>query len=262
MRDLLNDLEDGREGYNPMKAAQANMRPKLPKRFYKQVSVGTAEGGHTVLLDGRTARTTKKAVLSLPSQALAEAIAAEFEAQATEIDPMSMPILRVCNPAIDAVSGAMDAVRADIVEYAGTDLLCYRAEGPDGLIAKQNAAWDGVIAGVERTIGGQRFALAQGVMHIEQRAETLSAFADALVPLTRNPFRLAAAHVMTTLTGSALLAHAVLAGQMDADAAWAAAHVDEDWTIEHWGADAEATERRALRWREMAAAAQVARLTE
>jgi chaperone required for assembly of F1-ATPase len=257
MRDLMNDLDAGKAALDPMKAAQASMRPAMPKRFYKEAEAVEMEGGFAVQLDGRTARTTSRNRLVLPSRALAQAVAAEFAAQGDQIDAMSMPVLRIVNPALDSVAGMMAEVREDIAAYAGSDLLCYRAAEPERLVARQDAVWTPVIRRAEAETGA-RFILAQGVMHQAQPGPTLSKFAAALERATPDPFTLAAAHVMTTLTGSALLALSVTAGWLDADAAWAAAHLDEDWTIEHWGEDAEASARRGARRIEFMAAARVA----
>jgi chaperone required for assembly of F1-ATPase len=140
----------------------------------------------------------------------------------------------------------------DVLKYSTSDLLCYRADAPERLVERQSEAWDPVLDWARREIGG-RFVLAEGVMHVDQPRETIGAVAIHLRKRVE-PFRLAAIHLMTSLTGSALLALAVEAKALDAESAWQAAHVDEDWNVEHWGEDPEAIERRASRKRDMMAA--------
>ncbi len=254
MRDLFEDIEDAQD---PMTAARAGQRRALPKRFYKEVSVGEGEGGaFQVLLDGRPVRTPARALLAVPVRALAEALAEEWRAQDTLIDPTAMPLTRLVNVALDGVSRDPDASLDEVVKYAGTDLICYRAEGPDRLVARQGEHWDPVLDWYRREHGA-RFMLSAGIRHVAQPAEALARIAD-LVP--RDPLRLTAVASMTTLMGSALLALAVAHGRLSADAAWAAAHVDEDWNIAQWGEDEEARARRAGRSVEMQAAAQLLQL--
>jgi chaperone required for assembly of F1-ATPase len=232
-------------------------RAPLPKRFYTRAEVLAIDGLHAVGLDGRPALTPARARLAFSGLELAAEVAAEWEAQVERIDPATMPLTRLANAAIDGVANEMEAVAADIVKYAGSDLVCYRAEGPERLVARQATHWDPVLAFARDDLGA-RFVLAEGVMFVAQRPESLEAVRRAIPD--ENAFVLAATHTMTTLTGSALLALSVQRGRLSAEAAWAAAHVDEDWTVELWGHDAEAAARRASRWREMAAAARMAAL--
>ena len=227
------------------------MRRPLPKRFYKQVTAEPRNGAFAVLLDGRPVRTPKKAFLQVATLPLAEALAVEWAAQEAGINPARMPLTRLVNTAIDGVTGREPQVAAGIVQYAGTDLLCYRAAGPAALVERQAQAWDPVIAWAEKWIGG-RFLLTGGVVHVTQPPATLEKFAVKVEG--RDAFQLAALHLMTTLTGSALLALAHAEGALSVDAAWAAAHIDEDYQIEKWGTDFEAAHRRAVRWRDMEAA--------
>lgn len=245
--------DDRRPAPAPRIVAQQDAAPR-PKRFYKDVSVAADAEGFAVHLDGRGARTPGKARLVMPSEALAEAVAAEWDAQASEINIATMPLTRLANTAIDGVAARMTEVRADIVSYAGSDLLCYRAEHPDGLVASQNEAWDHVL-GWSKAKFGAALVTTQGIMPVEQSDEELAKLDRALAD--ESVFPLTAMHIMTTLTGSALLALAVRHGHLNAPAAWAAAHVDEDWQIALWGEDAEARARREARWQEMAAAAQI-----
>ncbi|MCV0397043.1 MAG: ATPase [Rhizobiaceae bacterium] len=258
MRDLLSDLEAGRHlsDPDPVRRAQLQMKTPLPKRFYQSAQVVQDEaGGWSVQLDGKPVRTPGKSLLALPTDAAARLVAAEFEAQRELIDPPSMPVLRLANTAIDGVAGHIEDVVEDVMRYSGSDLLCYRADGPDDLVARQAQAWDPWIDWVRTTIGA-RFWLAEGVMHVEQPRESIGAIGIHLRQRS-DPFRLAAIHVMTSLTGSAILSLAVESGALSVDDAWSAAHVDEDWNIEQWGEDAEATARRAARFRDMKAAAEL-----
>jgi chaperone required for assembly of F1-ATPase len=230
-------------------------RAALPKRFYKAVSVDAGEGGAwRVTLDGKPIRTPAKSVFAVPSRALAEAIAAEWAAQAERIDPAAMPLTRLANSALDGVRGREAAVRADIAKYAGSDLVCYRIAEPERLARLQAEAWDWVLAWADEALG-VRFKVAQGIMPVAQPASAPAAIARALEAC--DAFSLAAIHVMTTLTGSALLALAHARGRLAAEAAWAAAHVDEDFQIRQWGEDAEAMARRQHRWIDMQAASRM-----
>lgn len=248
---------------DPVKAARDPARP-LPKRFYKAATVGVVDDGFEVLLDGRPVNTPARRRVRVPARAIAEALAAEWAAQGEIIDPATMPLTRLVNTAIDGVADQMIAVEAELVKYAASDLVCYRAGEPEGLVAAQSAAWDPVVA-IARDRLGARLALAEGVMFVAQSDEALAALALA----TRSrvgegpaaAFRLAALYELTTLTGSLALALAVASGEMTVDAAWAAAHVDEDFQMRTWGADAEALARRERRFTDMRAAAFLAQTT-
>ncbi len=255
MRDILNDLEAGKflSDPDPVRRAQIQMRTPLPKRFYKAVSVEADGDAFSVRLDGKPVRTPGKALLALPNEAAALIVAGEFEAQEKVIDPVSMPTLRLVNTAIDGVAADPQAVLEDILRFASSDLLCYRADAPQGLVERQNEHWDPVLDWARSDLGA-RFNLAEGVIHVEQPRETIAVL-GAHLARRAEPLRLAAMHLMTSLTGSALLAIAVEAGELDSEAAWNAGHVDEDWQIEHWGQDAEAVARRSARKRDMMAAA-------
>ncbi len=233
-------------------------KPALPKRFYDEVSAAEQDGGFAVLLDGRTVRTPLKLQLIVPTRALAEAIAEEWAAQDAHIDPATMPLSRLAITAIDGVAQHAGDVAADIVRFAGNDLLCYRAESPEALIELQTKAWDPVLNWADAELGA-RFVLAEGVMPVVQSKAALKRIAG--VVSAYDPMGLTALHVMTTLTGSALLALAHALGLLSAEEAWAAAHVDEDWQVSQWGVDAEAAERREKRWQEMLAASRFLRLS-
>jgi chaperone required for assembly of F1-ATPase len=231
----------------------------LPRRFYNEVRCELRGEKFEVHLDGRSVKTPKKIGLMLPTRALGDAIAEEWARQGERINPATMPLTKLVNSAIDGVTGREAEARTDILKYAANDLLCYRAEGPHGLVKRQARAWDPVVDWAHKALGA-RFIVAAGVMPVVQSAQALTVIAAQLEGL--DAFRLASLHVMTTLMGSALLALAHAHGRLTAAEAWAAAHVDEDWQIEQWGADAEAAARRQRRWEEMWAASQFLRLID
>jgi chaperone required for assembly of F1-ATPase len=255
MRDMLSDLEAGRHlsDPDPTRRAQNQMRAPAARRFYTAVSVEREAEGFTVRLDGRAVRTPSGRTVVLPTERAARLVADEFAAQGERIEPLTMPVARLVNTAIDGVAADQQAVLEDILRFSSSDLVCYRAEGPDALVARQAGAWDPILDWARSALGA-RFFLAEGVMHVEQPREAIGAVGLHLARRD-DAFRLAALHVITAITGSALLALAFEAGAIDVEAAWEAAHVDEDWNIEHWGLDAEAAARRAARKRDMAGAA-------
>lgn len=252
---MPNDCFPEARAANPMRAAQAAMRPPLPKRFYQEATVAERDGAFALLLDGKPAHTPARQPLSVPSRALAEAVAQEWAGQGSEIDPRAMPLTRLVNSALDGVASRREEVRDDLVRYARSDLTCYRAEGPERLVAAQGAAWDPVLAWARDEIGA-RFVLGEGVMHVEQPDPAVQAVARRLAGIA-SPFRLAALHAMTTLTGSVLIALAHAAGRLAAVEAWAAAHVDETFQEGVWGEDEEAMARRAAREAEFRAASRL-----
>ncbi|MGE0766751.1 MAG: ATP12 family chaperone protein [Hyphomicrobiaceae bacterium] len=255
---MSDDRNSNTNGQPKAPGREATQKP-LPRRFYKTVVIGRAVSGsaRTILLDGRAARTPGKRELRLATKALAEAVATEWDVQQTTIDPATMPLTRLVNTAIDGVEAQMAEVAADIVKYAGSDLLCYRADYPEGLAARQRTLWDPVLAWIAEHHAAS-FTLATGLMPVAQSDEAAARIAEAVAPL--DPLRLTALHVMTTLMGSALLALAVLGGRLTPEAAWEAAHVDEDWQTAEWGEDADASARRERRWREIQAASALIRL--
>lgn len=239
----------------PMRPAERGNKPTLRRRFYKVAGTLEQGGGlHAVTLDGKVAKTPGRAPLAVPSLPLAEALAAEWAAQRDQIDPMTMQLTRIANTAIDGVAGRMAEVRAEIVAYAGSDLLSYRATDPQALIERQAAAWDPLLRWADGALGA-RLLTGNGIMPVLQPQGSLDAIADAVEHVS--PLQLAATHVIMTLTGSAVIALAVLNGRLTAAEAWTAAHLDEDWEIAQWGEDAEAAKRRAVRWTEMDAAARM-----
>ncbi|HEU4475501.1 MAG TPA: ATP12 family protein [Methyloceanibacter sp.] len=235
------------------------VKPKseLPKRFYKAVDAENTGGGTGLALDGKPVRTRGKAPLVLPTPALAEAIAEEWRAQGERIDPQSMPLTKLANSAIDGVAGREQAVIDDILAFAASDLLCYRAEGPSGLTDAQATHWGPVLAWAREALGAP-LVLSQGLLHVAQPDASLARLKQQLKG--RDAFSLAALHVLTSLSGSALLALAVALGRLTPEEAWQAAHVDEDFQISQWGEDAEAKTRRENRWRDFATAARMLKL--
>ena len=251
--DLFNmDTKEGLSDPDPVRRAQIQSKLQLPKRFYKEAAVAEHEGKFGVELDGRVVKTPARKSLLLPTRAAAQLVADEFAAQEKEIDPASMPTTRIANTAIDGIVADPQAVLEDVLRFASSDMLCYRAGSPERLAARQTELWDPVIDWAASELGA-RFLLAEGVMHVGQPREALAAFSAHLGQF-RDPFAIAALHTITTLSGSAILALAVAKGEITGAHAWKLAHVDEDWTIEHWGEDAEAAERRSKRERELMAA--------
>ncbi len=252
MRDILKDLGEALSDDDPVRRAQLKSKPALPKRFYESATVAAEDDGFAVQLDGKPIRTPAKRLLALPTPDLAELIAAEWNAQDDDIDPLVMPVTRLVNTAIDGIALDPQAVKEDIMRFAGTDLLCYRADAPETLVRRQTELWDPVIDWAHGSLGA-RLMLAEGVVHVEQPREAIAAIGVHIATYDQ-PIALASLHSFTSLTGSALLALAVAKRELTAGEAWTAAHVDEDWNIGQWGEDSEAAARRAYRWGEMQAA--------
>lgn len=240
---------------NPMTRARTGSRARLPKRFYTSAEAAEAEDGWAVVLDTRPVKTPARRGLVLPERALAEAVAGEWAAQESVVDPATMPLTRLANSALDGVNDALDQVRADVVRFAETDLLCYRAEEPEELIELQTQVWDPVLDWAREALD-LRFNLAAGIVHVAQPPETLERARDLMGNF--DAFALSGVHVMTSLTGSVVLPLAVAHGRLSAEDAWAASLVDEDFQIAKWGEDAEAMRRREERWADMEAAARFA----
>lgn len=217
------------------------------KRFYTSAA---ASPEHGVLLDARPLRTPLKAPLLLPAPALAEAVAAEWNAQSETLDPASMYLTKLANTAIDKTARERDKFVGEIAEYAESDLVCYRAAEPAALLARQSAAWDPVIAW-SRSALDAGFIAVSGVMHRQQPETALRKFRAALE--RESGWALTAIHNLTTLTGSALTALMLARAAIAPETAWTAVHADEDWQIEQWGFDDEARARRASRLAEFEA---------
>lgn len=252
MREFLEDAESHRDdGYG---RAQHLNKVELPKRFYKAVGVGSAPGGFAVTLDGKTPRTPAQKPVVVPHQALAEVMAEEWAAQGEFIDPRTMPVVRLVNSAIEAGEERHEALRAEIVKYAGNDLLLYRADHPRELVAEQERVWDAALVTLARHFE-VAFQPTIGILHQPQPAPTLERLAASLSDTTL--FEAVTLNSLTGLTGSGLLAIALRENLMDAEAVWTAAHVDEDHNIRLWGEVHEATERRQKRRMEFDAAVKV-----
>ncbi len=238
---------------DPIEATRRTMRTALPRRFYGQATTAAVADGYAVRLDDKPVRTPARRVLAAPTLALAEAIAAEWQAQQDVIDPAKMPLTRLANAIIDGVADAPLPVAEEIAKYLASDLVFYRAGSPPGLVKSQAHHWDPILDWARQALGAD-FKLGEGVVHVAQPEAALAA-ARAAIPL--EPWRLGAVHALTTLTGSALIALAMARGALSADAAWQAAHVDEDWNMAQWGRDEMAMARRDFRFAEFQAAATV-----
>ena len=252
MRELFDDVA-GKSPLDPQEASRLSSRTPLRKRFYSAAGIAEEPDGFVVTLDGKPVRTPGRNALAAPVRPLAEAMASEWEAQRETIDPLSMPLTRLANSVIDGVAGNVAAVADDMARYFESDLLFYRAGFPDAQVARQARHWDPVLRWAADDLGAH-FILTEGVMHVKQPDSAVAAV-RALLP--QDAWSVGALHVVTTVTGSALLALALRQGVLDEDAVWAAAHVDEDWNRETWGADEEVEQRRAARLKDYAAAAMV-----
>jgi chaperone required for assembly of F1-ATPase len=207
------------------------------KRFWKEVAVTEAGAGYAVLLDTRPVRTPAKAPLHLPTRAMAEAVAAEWDAQEKEIDPLSMPATRAANAAIDKVAVQFDEVADMLSAYGDSDLLCYRAEAPEELVDRQAAGWDPLLDWAADAFGA-RLEPRSGIMHAPQAPQALARL-DAEVR-RQTPFQLAAFHDLVSLSGSLVIGLAALHDRMPAEDLWALSRIDELWQEEQWGRDEEA----------------------
>jgi chaperone required for assembly of F1-ATPase len=213
----------------------------LPKKFYKLAEV-TPELG--IALDGRVVKTPLKAKLILPSRRLADAIVVEWNSQTDVIDPATMPLTKLANTAIDRAGTEREFVAGQVVEFAGSDMVCYRAEDPEQLVTLQASSWDPVLVWATSTLNAE-FKVVTGITYVVQSPPTINAVSYHVAELS--PFELTVAHNLTTLTGSALLGLMLTARAISPESAWVAAHVDEDFQIATWGEDDEAKARRAFR---------------
>ncbi|MEH2560427.1 ATP12 family chaperone protein [Bradyrhizobium sp. AZCC 2289] len=252
MRELFDEVA-GKSPLDPQEAVRRTTRAPQRKRVYTSAGVAEADGGFAVTLDGKPIRTPSGRQVVAPTREIAEAIAAEWNAQGEMINPLTMPLTRFANSVVEAVADRVDAVADDVAKYLGTDLLFYRAGYPEALVAKEAAHWDPILFWAADTLGAH-FILAEGIVHVAQ-PETAVAAARGAFP--DDPWSISALHVVTTLTGSALLALALAHGVRDAEQVWAAAHVDEDWNIEKWGMDEEVAARRAARLVDFQAAVRI-----
>lgn len=216
------------------------------KRFWKSTTVVEVEGGFSVLLDDRNVRTPAKAQLIVPSQAMAHSIAAEWDAQEDKIDPMTMPFTRGANAAIDKVAVQHAEVADMIAAYGESDLLCYRAEGPQELIARQAAIWDPVLEWAAREFDA-KLTITSGIMPTTQPANSIANLQAQVTHQT--PFELTALHDLVSISGSLVLGLAAQQKAWPIAQLWDMSRLDEEWQIEQWGrdetADAEAEIKKA-----------------
>ena len=227
------------------------------KRFWKRARSERVEGGWLVRLDSRPVRTPARRLCVVPLAAMADGIAAEWNAQGARIDPFSMPLTRAASTCLDRVIPELDAVRRNVAGYGGTDLLCYRAPEPAELARRQSRGWDPMLAWAADALGAG-LVIGEGVMHVAQPPEAIARLAAEVSAL--DPWELTALSELTTLTGSLVLALAVCYGRLEAAEAWRLSRIDEEWNIEQWGEDAEAASQAARRRTEFMAAADLLRL--
>ncbi|MEV8467029.1 ATP12 family protein [Fluviibacterium sp. DFM31] len=222
------------------------------KRFWKETSVEPAEGGYQVRLDGRGIRTPSKAPLVLPTEALARAVADEWDAQDEAILPATMPMTRTANSAVDKVAIQFAEVADLLAAYGESDLLCYRAEHPEELIQRQAAAWDPVLDWAAQEFDTQ-LNVAAGVMFVPQPESSIAALRRKTHALSH--WQLTAFHDLVALTGSLVLGFASLDPRWNRKDIWAWSRLDEDWQAEQWGQDEEAQEAAARKAQAFADAA-------
>jgi len=257
MRELFDEVAR-KSPLDPQEAVRRTIRNPRRRRFYATAGITGAEGGHAVTLDGKPIKTPSGRIVAVPSHAIAEAMACEWQAQGETIDPLTMPLTRLANSVVEAVTDRVQVVRDDIAKYLQSDLVFYRAGHPEGLVEREAAHWDPVLSWA-RDVLGAHFILAEGIVHVRQPEAAVAAARDAL---PQDAWSVAALHVVTTLTGSALLALALHRGARDADQVWAAAHVDEDFNAEQWGADEEVVARKAARQADFEAAVAILQALE
>jgi len=214
------------------------------KRFWKTATAEGCDGGFTVRLDGRAVKTPAKSAFVLPTLAMAQAAAAEWDAQVKEVRPETMPVTRMANSAIDKVAVQFDEVAGLLAAYGESDLLCYRATGPAELIARQEAVWNPLLDWAAAVLGAPLVATA-GVVHVAQPPGSIAALRARLFALT--PFRLAAMHDLIAISGSLILGFAVAEHHLTAAEAFSISRIDEQWQAEKWGEDEEAAALEALK---------------
>lgn len=243
MRDQLDDIQKHlNDGYG---RAQHLNKVELPKRFYKDVAAGPVDGGFVVTLDGRPVRTPgRKLPVIVPAASIATAMAEEWAAQGEFIDPATMPMVRLINSAVESGEEMIPAFRAEVIKFAGGDMMLYRAESPQELVSEQELAWDEALVTLARHFGVS-FQPTMGIIHQSQPKATLDRLAESLVG--ENLLVMTALVSITGLTGSGLLAIGLWNKLFSPDQVWKAAHVDEDYQITQWGQDEEAADRRAKR---------------
>ena len=213
-----------------------------PKRFWKAARAVETQGGFAIELDGRPVKTPAKARLVVPSRALAQTIAAEWDAQEEQVDPAIMPFTRSSNAAIDKVTQQHAEVADMLAAYGDSDLLCYRADSPEELITRQAAAWDPLLDWAAQTLEA-RLVPVQGVMHQPQNSTALATLSDQVHAM--DAFTLTAFHDLVGISGSLILGFAALHDYAPPAQVWALSRIDETWQAEQWGVDEEAAEHAA-----------------
>jgi len=229
------------------------------KRFWKQADAVERDGGWGVELDGKPLRTPARDLLTVPTKALAEAIASEWNEVGDKIDPGTLPLTGLANAAVDRVTPDKEAFAKGIARYAEADLACYRAEGPSALVDRQTESWDALIGWGRRRFDVD-FRTTRGIVHVDQPAATVDRLSHAVAAL--DPFRLAGLSPLVTISGSLLAALGVLEGTLMPDQAWDAVTVDDRWQLEQWGSDAEAEAAIDNRRRDFMAAARFIELLD
>jgi len=221
------------------------------KRFYTQAGIARRDEGFVIALDGKTVRTPGGRILLIRSAALAEAVAAEWQAQGETIRPETMPLTQLASTALDRVIPNRAAIIAQLVTYAGTDLLCYRAEGPEDLVLRQERLWQPLVDWVVETFDVE-LCVTRGVIPVAQPEATLSVLANVLERY--DDMRLTALQAAVAAMGSLLLGVALIERRLDADEAFAVSQLDELYQIELWGEDVEALRARESLRNDIAAA--------
>ena len=220
------------------------MIPSYKKRFWKSAEVRPSQRGFAVFLDDRQLTTPAKAPLEVPTENLAAEIAQEWLDQIGNVKPDTMPATRMANSAIDLVSVQFDAVVDMVAEYGGSDLICYRADTPTELVARQAAAWDPLVSWAETELGAP-LTVTTGVLPVAQPRRSLERFRNAVAD--RQPFHLAALHDLVTLSGSLVVGLATAANRLGPEEAWNVSRIDENWQAEQWGVDEEAQETALIK---------------
>lgn len=214
------------------------------KRFWKTATAEPCDGGFTVRLDGRAVKTPAKAALVLPTLAMAQAVAAEWDAQTGAVKPETMPVTRAANSAIDKLTVQFDEVVGLLAAYGASDLLCYRATGPEGLVARQAAGWDPLLQWAAAELNAPLRTTA-GIVHVDQPPESVARLHALTAAFT--PFELAAFHDLVAISGSLILAFAVTRNRISAEDAFGLSRIDEHWQAELWGVDDEAAALEAFK---------------
>lgn len=252
MREILEDAQAHIEdGYG---RAQKHQKQQLPKRFYKEASVGERDGGFAILLDGKNIKTPGKVNVVVPSEELANLVAKEWAAQEKEIDPATMPLTRLVNTIVERGNEALDDVKAEIVKFAGNDLLVYRADSPQELVDLQTKHWGGALEAFSKRYDVS-FNVITGVMHQDQPAEVQARIGEIIAHYS--DFEACSTMSITSITGSAVLAIGLKEGLFTPAQVLETAYVDEDYQAQHWGEDAEATRMRAFKRQDFDAAVTV-----